>query len=111
MIRQRRLTFGQVIVRERKNRNLNQRELAMLVLKEDGKPISSTYLNDIEHDRRNPPSAFLIEQFAKALKLRPEVLYYYAGKLPQELSNLELENERIIAAYAVFKARISSITV
>jgi transcriptional regulator with XRE-family HTH domain len=107
-MKQKRLTFGQVIVRERKNRNLNQKELAMRVLKEDGIAISPTYLNDIEHDRRNPPSPFLIEQFAKALKLRPEVLYYYAGELPKELSNFELDSEQIIAAYAAFKERINS---
>ena len=107
-MKQKRLTFGQVIARERKNRNLNQKELAMRVLKEDGIAISPTYLNDIEHNRRNPPSPFLIEQFAKALKLRPEVLYYYAGELPKGLSNLELDNEQIIAAYAAFKEMIDS---
>jgi transcriptional regulator with XRE-family HTH domain len=48
------LTFGRVISEARKNRELSQKELAMLVRKEDGNAISPQYLNDLERDRRSP---------------------------------------------------------
>jgi len=44
---------------------MSQKELAGKIKKEDGLPISAQYLNDIEHDRRNPPSEFLIAQIAE----------------------------------------------
>ena len=78
-------TFGQIIAEARKALGLNQKDLAALVLKEDGEPISPQYLNDIEHDRRNPPSEFIIEQFAKHLKLRLQPLIAAAGLWPTDI--------------------------
>ena len=78
-------TFGQIISEARKALGLSQKDLAALVLKEDGESISPQYLNDIEHDRRNPPSAFIIEQLAKHLKLRPEPLIAAAGMWPTDI--------------------------
>ena len=75
-------TFGEIISEKRKKTGLSQKELAALVTKEDGKPISPQYLNDIERDRRNPPSEHLIEQFARVLSIALETLYYCAGELP-----------------------------
>ena len=63
-------TFGSYIANARKKVPLSQKQLAERILREeDGQPISPQYLNDIEHDRRDPPGEFLIEQFAKHLKL------------------------------------------
>jgi len=39
------------------------------VVKKDGTPISVSYLNDVEHDRRPPPSPYLMRQIAPALQL------------------------------------------
>ena len=58
------------------------------IKKEDGQPISAQYLNDIEHDRRNPPSEFLIAQFATVLKLDKDVLILAAGMIPQDLQQM-----------------------
>ena len=45
-----------------------QKQLAALIKKDDGRPISPQYLNDLEHDRRHPPSEVLLSQFARGEK-------------------------------------------
>lgn len=82
------LTFGKVIRQSREGR-WTLKELAAKILKEDGTPISVPYLNDIEHDRRQPSSDHLIEQFATALELPVELLYFYARKIPADVYGVE----------------------
>ena len=60
-------TFGAILSEARKAKGMSQKELAAKVRGEDGQAISPQYLNDIEHDRRNPPSEFLIGQIAELL--------------------------------------------
>ena len=79
------MTFGQIIAEARKKLGLSQKELAERIKKEDGEPISPQYLNDIERDRRNPPSEFLISQFAKELTLSKDYLLLAAGTVSTEL--------------------------
>jgi transcriptional regulator with XRE-family HTH domain len=81
------MSFGQIIADARKRLGISQKELAQLIKKEDGEPISPQYLNDIERDRRNPPSEFLIARFAKELKLSKDYLLLAAGTLPAELKD------------------------
>jgi transcriptional regulator with XRE-family HTH domain len=80
------MTFGQVIAEARKKASLNQRELANLIRKEDGGPISQPYLNDIEHDIRNPPS----DALNRAICSRPQGSIRYSlllgRKAPSELA-------------------------
>src|SRR6266566_4472404 len=97
------MTFGQVIAQKRKEAGLSQKELALKIRKEDGTPISPQYLNDIEHDRRNPPSGFLIEQLARVLDVKKEYLYYLAGDLPADLKGVRVDEERAAAAYSAFR--------
>lgn len=78
-------TFGQIISEARKELELSQKELAARVRKEDREAISPQYLNDIEHDRRNPPSEFIIRQLAKHLKLKEEPLVAAAGMWPADI--------------------------
>ena len=78
-------TFGQIIADARKSIGLSQKDLAARTHKEDGKPISPQYLNDIEHDRRDPPSKFIIERLAKNLRLSKEHLIAAAGLWPPDL--------------------------
>lgn len=78
-------TFGQIIARARKELGISQKDLAAKIGKEDGEAISPQYLNDIEHDRRDPPSEFFIEQFSKHLKLSKEHLIAAAGLWPTDI--------------------------
>jgi transcriptional regulator with XRE-family HTH domain len=97
------MTFGTQIAEARKALGMSQKDLAAKITKEDGEPISPQYLNDIEHDRRNPPSEEMIYQFSKVLKLEAEVLFYLAGKFPEDLKNSGVEREKIVAAYQAFR--------
>jgi transcriptional regulator with XRE-family HTH domain len=100
------MTFGQRVAEARKRANLSQKELAALVKKEDGQPISPQYLNDIEHDRRNPTSDLLIEQFAKELGIAPEVLYYAAGEIPADSRGIAADEQKVVAAYSAFRKEL-----
>jgi transcriptional regulator with XRE-family HTH domain len=97
------MTFGTQIAEARKALGLSQKDLASKITKDDQEPISPQYLNDIEHDRRNPPSEDMIKQFAKQLKLQVEILFYLSGKLPEDLQNPSVEQEKIVAAYQAFR--------
>jgi transcriptional regulator with XRE-family HTH domain len=101
-------TFGQLITTLREQIPLTQKQLASMVKKEDGVPISPQYLHDLEHDRRNPPSDHLIKQFAAALNVEPEYLFFFVDKLPNDKTNplktLETATtpaarRRVVAAY------------
>lgn len=102
------MIFGQLIAEARKKAKLSQKELAARVKKEDGQPISPQYLNDIEHDRRNPPSEFIMRQLAKVLKIELDVLYYYAGKLPSDLRESGADPDKVVAAYRAFRRELKS---
>jgi transcriptional regulator with XRE-family HTH domain len=99
-------TFGNEILKARKEAGLTQKQLAALVTKEDGEPISIAYLNDIEHGRRNRPSDHLIEQFAQALELAPEFLYFCANEIPVDLRGREVDQKKFVAAYRKFRASL-----
>jgi transcriptional regulator with XRE-family HTH domain len=97
------LTFGKRIAEARKALGLSLKELAQQIKKEDGQAISPQYLNDIEHNRRQPDSSQLIEQFAEVLKIAPELLYFEAGKLTDDLRQQNPEEENVVAAYQAFR--------
>ena len=90
-------TFGGVIAEARKDRGLNQKELASLIKREDGAPISPQYLNDIEHDRRSPSSERLVRQFADVLGIDPDYLYHLADRLPEDIRKSGLSQKQVSA--------------
>ncbi|ABA56551.1 transcriptional regulator, XRE family (plasmid) [Nitrosococcus oceani ATCC 19707] len=83
-------TFGHYIATMRAQQGLTQRALAARIHHENGHPISPQYLHDIEYDRRMPSSDHLLRQFAKALKLDTDYLYYLVGRLPEDICRLSL---------------------
>ncbi len=97
------MTFGSVIREARRRASLTQKDLASLIKKENGMPISPPYLNDLEHDRRNPPSEYLLTQFAQFLGLSPDYLCYVAGYLPSDLRDFSQPPERVEAAFRAFR--------
>jgi transcriptional regulator with XRE-family HTH domain len=96
-------SFGQTLSTARRQAGLSQRELAALILKEDGEPISPQYLNDLERDRRNPPARHLLKQFASALSLPEEYLDFVAGQLPEDLRTGNYAPDQIQAAFRAFR--------
>src|SRR5437588_8715395 len=102
------MTFGEIIVEARKKLGMSQKELAERIRKEDGTPISGQYLNDIERDRRNPPSEHLILQFAKLLNIPKDYLLLAAGTVPQEFAQRlsDSDPETVERAFQAFRRNI-----
>jgi transcriptional regulator with XRE-family HTH domain len=101
-------SLGRLIASARKAQGLSQKELAELVLKEDGAPITPQYLNDIEHDRRNPSSDHIVRQFAKVLKIPADRLFAVAGVLPEDARNMVKKStpEKVDKALVAFRKAI-----
>lgn len=102
------MPFGQIIIDARKRLGISQKQLAERIKKEDGEPISAQYLNDIERDRRNPPSEHLIAQFATKLRLSKNYLMAAAGTLPDDLRQLVNDSspQAVERAFQAFRKNI-----
>jgi transcriptional regulator with XRE-family HTH domain len=100
-------TFGEIISEARRAKGLSQKELASKIRKEDGQPISPQYLNDVEHNRRNPPSEHLIVQIAALLDLDKDVLCLAAGTIPQDLKTIAASDpEKVEQAFKAFRKAV-----
>lgn len=97
------MSFGKEIYSARVKLSLSQKELAMKIIKNDGTPISPQYLNDLEHDRRYPPSEEMLKQFASVLKLDSSYLQYLAGNFPSDIKNKELKADDFQKAIKAFR--------
>lgn len=92
----------------RKAKGLSQKELAALIVKDEGGgAISPQYLNDIEHDRRSPTSDHLIKQFAKVLDEDEGYLFVLAGKIPDDIRKKARDREKIVSSFANFRKTIT----
>ena len=100
------MTFGEVITRARKDKKLSQKQVAAGTLKEDGPAISAQYLNDIEHDRRNPPSEYIVRQLADALDLDLDYLLFLAGRFPADVLEMSRDQEGIKTAMKAFRSSL-----
>ena len=101
------MTFGEFVANRRKERKLSQKDLATKILKDDGNAITAQYLNDIEHDRRNPPAGQLLEQFAKALDIPVDALFVLAGKFPDNfLKSKDVDVQKLEVAFQAFRKKV-----
>jgi transcriptional regulator with XRE-family HTH domain len=100
-------TFGTLISEARRAKGLSQKDLAAKVKKEDGQAISAQYLNDIEHDRRNPPSEFLIAQIAEHVDLSKDILCIAAGTIPNDLQKMAAtQPQKVEQAFKAFRRAV-----
>lgn len=99
------MQFGTYISQRRKELGISQKELANRILKEDGGPISPQYLNDIERNRRNPPSGDLLRQLAEQLSISLDYLSFLAGQFPamDDTIGRSHEPETVEAAFVAFR--------
>ena len=97
------MTFGEAITQARRDKKLSQKQVAAGTLKEDGRAISPQYLNDIEHDRRNPPSENIVRQLADTLDLGLDYLLFLAGRFPSDLLEMPRDQEGITTAMRAFR--------
>src|SRR5438874_6160963 len=96
-------TFGRTITAARRQAGLSQKDVAARILKEDGTPISPQYLNDLEHDRRNPPAEPMLAQFAGLLDVPVDYLCFVAGQLPHDLRQSSYAPEHVAVAFRAFR--------
>ena len=101
------MTFGEAITKARKDKKLSQKQVAAGTRKEDGDAISAQYLNDIEHDRRNPPSEYIVSQLAESLDLDLDYLLFLAGRLPSDMLELSRDRQDISSAMKAFRRNLS----
>jgi transcriptional regulator with XRE-family HTH domain len=69
--------------------------------------ISPQYLNDIEHDRRNPTSDHMIGQFEQVLGTDEGYLFVRAGKIPDDMMRAARDPAKIGAAFRAFRKELS----
>ncbi len=100
------MTFAEMISTARKRAGLSQRELMVHIKKEDGTPISPQYLNDLEHERRNPPGPHMLKQFAKVLDIDYDELFFAANQYPEDLTAQPHPPEKIRAAFQAFRREL-----
>lgn len=104
MAEPRQKTFGQVVAEARAARNMQQKDVAAQILKENGEPISVAYLSEIENDRRNPPSDHIIEQLSSVLKIPRVYLYAKARRFPPEINPNSAQ--QTLAAFQALSAEL-----
>jgi transcriptional regulator with XRE-family HTH domain len=101
-------TLGQFIARRRKDLGISQKEMAALLKNRDGQPLSSSYFNYLERDRGKPPD-YLLDQMAQILKVTPDVLYFWAKRVPPDLEpNENVDPSRVAEAYQAFRRTLKS---
>lgn len=96
-------TFGKAISTARKTKGWSLKELADKILRDDDEPISPQYLNDIEHDRRSPSSDRLVQQFAEALNIDADWLYFLAGRFPEDIRSKKMSEKDVAQAMRAFR--------
>lgn len=101
-------TFGSAISEARKAKGWALKDVAARVLREDDDPISLQYLNDIEHDRRSPSSDRMVQQFAEALEIDLDWLYYLAGRWPKEVRDRNLSQQQVSDAMVAFRRKLDN---
>ena len=99
------MTFGRAISSTRKENQWSLKELALRIRREDGQTISAQYLNDIEHDRRRPSSDHMLQQFADALDISRDWLYYLAGRFPEDVREQQLSQREVEQRMFAFRGR------
>jgi transcriptional regulator with XRE-family HTH domain len=98
-------TIGEFLAERRKALGLGQKELAALINNRDGKPLSMPYLSYLENGRGEPPE-YLLDQFARVLRVERDVLYFWTRRMPPEVATGRASPEQVSAAYRAFRREL-----
>jgi transcriptional regulator with XRE-family HTH domain len=98
-------TLGELLTERRKELGISQKEMAALIKNRDGKPITSAYLNYLEHDRGEPPG-YLLDQLAQILGIERDLLYFWTRRMPPDIEPGEASPEQVAAAYRAFRREL-----
>jgi transcriptional regulator with XRE-family HTH domain len=97
------MSIGQYIAESRKKVELSQKDHAVRYRKEDGQSISAQYLNDKEHDRRNPPGEFALIQISSVLNISLDYLRFLSGILPDDIKSQNHPPGDVEKAFKAFR--------
>lgn len=95
-------TFGPFIKTKRIEKELSLKKVCLQVKREDGQPISVSYLNDIEQRRRNPPEGYIVVQLAEVLSIDKDKLLQMAGKPDPDLED-EIRDPKMAALFRIVR--------
>ena len=87
--------FGNKIKKQRLHLGLSLRKVCESVCNEEGKPISVSYLNDIEQGYRKPPTGKIVVQLATILKIDPQELLNLAGKVDPVIEDMVSKDAKV----------------
>ena len=87
--------LGSKIKKQRIQLGFSLRKVCGAVVNEDGKPISVSYLNDIEQGYRKSPSGKIIAQIASALEMDRQELLSLVGKMDPDIEDAVNEDAKV----------------
>lgn len=90
--------LGDLVREERKRRGLTLQQLA------DAAGFSAAYISDIEKGNRRPTTDTFLSGVAGPLGIESDIVYYYAGRIPPDLRNLDVSEADVVGAFAAFRA-------
>jgi transcriptional regulator with XRE-family HTH domain len=101
-------SFGRIIADRRKARGMTLANLAQQIIKVDGNSISVPYLGTLEQVRCHPSSG-LIPQFATALDIPEDILYFALGNFPPDIQRIpQASHQQILVALQMVRKILSS---
>ena len=99
------MALGDLIRDARKEKGLSQKDLAARLRNRDGEAISPQYLNEIELNRRVPPS-YLLDQIAHKLEIDADALHLMSGQVPPNVRPENHPPEKLTAAMKAFRQKL-----
>lgn len=102
-------SFGQIISSERRARGASLKDVAGVILKADGHPISLQYLANLEKDMR-APSPELVPQFARLFGLPADLLFAVLGLLSPDLHAWAGSRAQLLSALQAFRQALETPT-
>ena len=76
-------------------------------LEEPGRQVPLGHISELHRKWPGLPPDYLLEQIAASLKLPPEVLYFWARRMPPDVVPAEyIDADHIIVAFRLFRAAL-----
>jgi transcriptional regulator with XRE-family HTH domain len=100
-------SLGELIAQRRQELGLRQVELALRIKGRRGIPVSQEQIANLESNRRPPPGLPVLKQLPRALKLEPEVVYFWGGRIPPDIRPSGLSEAAVQEAWAAFRATLA----
>ncbi len=95
--------LGELIAQRRQALDLRQVELALRIKGRSGEPVTQEMIAGLERGGVKMLTLPLLEQLPRALRLEPEVVYFFGGRTPPDLKPSGLSEAVIQEAWAALR--------